>query len=643
MQRIQLPERCAHDAARAMVAGLAQPLSEIDLHVTDKLFIRPGGLALICSWALLQQHYGSIISLSGDEKILRYLGRMDFHSVLGLPSPKLSRRPEEGRFMSLRLLKAEEDILEITQQLCDMMIKRFDRGALFVPTLEWIAYELMDNIQMHAETPIPGLVCSQFYPSANELEIAIVDMGRGVRASLAQSYLCRSHEEAIKLAIAPGVTRDKSLGQGNGLAGTIDIAEQNEARYFLWTGNCQLVGVGSRQRYVAVSELPGTGLVLRFNTSRELDLSKTRIVKSDSLLNWNYLASEADKAESDGIKVSRECSGAATRQSGLALRRKIRALLDQVQGAIAIDFSNVSVASSSFLDESLGKLIAEIGVLEFQQRIKVIEMSPLVRELSNKVIDSRMVSKSLSDSVAPEGAAVETDLPLAVLIPDSAQLTPAEKAWRDALTLDFAVLRDDVVDFGIDFVPNLQSKPTEQQSNKVSLCDAFGIPLLRVDSAYLKVIEKQTLVGWMAKIWYFYQAWQAAGNDEDSFAYSFMFRVTATGKLENDLELDPFYSARLELQKMKLSLRVDLAVDEYDNCIACAAIPLPEIGKHGVGIGICHASRLWPPCADDVAMDIALFNAIEHVKRIRAGATTAADATTLALITKKYKFESILG
>ena len=68
--------------------------------------------------------------------------------------------------------------------ICELVIRQFKDRVKFVPAMEWAVNELIDNIVIHAESPVPGVVCAQSYPQLNRLSVAICDMGRGISSSL---------------------------------------------------------------------------------------------------------------------------------------------------------------------------------------------------------------------------------------------------------------------------------------------------------------------------------------------------------------------------------------------------------------------------------------------------------------------------
>jgi len=52
--------------------------------------------------------------------------------------------------------------------------------------MEWTVYEIIDNIRLHSDTPVLGVLTAQYYPRRHRLDIAIVDAGRGIMSSLSE-------------------------------------------------------------------------------------------------------------------------------------------------------------------------------------------------------------------------------------------------------------------------------------------------------------------------------------------------------------------------------------------------------------------------------------------------------------------------
>jgi hypothetical protein len=86
-----------------------------------------------------------------------------------------------------------------------VVLHHFDNARDFFPALEWAVNDVVDNITIHSQTPVPGVACAQFFPETHRVEIGICDMGRGIRASLSERYELWSHDDAITKALERGV------------------------------------------------------------------------------------------------------------------------------------------------------------------------------------------------------------------------------------------------------------------------------------------------------------------------------------------------------------------------------------------------------------------------------------------------------
>ena len=84
------------------------------------------------------------------------------------------------------------------------------------------------------------------------------------------------------------------------------------------------------------------------------------------------------------------CINTGSRPPATRLRRKVVALLPEMNEPLVLNFSGVESASSSFLDELLGRLAFQFGKEIFDERIRVTGMNPLVRKITNVVVAQRL-------------------------------------------------------------------------------------------------------------------------------------------------------------------------------------------------------------------------------------------------------------
>lgn len=270
---------------------------------------------------------------------------------------------------------------------------------------EWAVNELTDNVLVHSESSIGGIVqVSTFVKNQKRVQFVVADAGVGIPKSLRGGRPDISSDlEALDCAIREGVTRDPAIGQGNGMFGSFEICSKSHGEFLVDSGHAQL------------KFHPNTGLQIK---NQKIPYSGTLIVAtidfSDPKLLENALAFKGVKYEpvdtvelkyeihdNGGILFSliNESTSFGSRVSGKPIRNKLINLLKMSENsAISIDFNGVPILSSSFADEAFGKLFLAIGPIKFMQRIKLVNMTNAVEGLVNKAIAQRMqVGKSDAD------------------------------------------------------------------------------------------------------------------------------------------------------------------------------------------------------------------------------------------------------
>lgn len=135
---------------------------------------------------------------------------------------------------------SSEDVFKLVTEYIDELYKSdVVEGDNVLKALEWSLNEVMDNVIQHAEVQT-GYVMGQIHPTTKHFAFCVADYGRGIYNSLRSSGMHRpqSPEDALTLALQEGITRDKQVGQGNGLWGLKGFATQG-------TGRLRLASSGS--------------------------------------------------------------------------------------------------------------------------------------------------------------------------------------------------------------------------------------------------------------------------------------------------------------------------------------------------------------------------------------------------------------
>ena len=377
-------------------------------------FLYPSAVSWLTTLLARWQQEGGGLEFDGSNNrgVEAYLARMAFFEHLGLDGEMNGEaRASGGRFLPLQAIGNEDDVFDAVDAILDLLMMHFDNARQILPAVEWALNEITDNIVIHSETPVPGFIFAQFYPTKNILSVAISDAGRGLRQSLAEAHEVDSDRKALELAMERGVTR--GVGQGNGIAGTRQILKVNGGGFAIWSGEAHHYRDQERDDIAEYSALPGTGIGMRFDTSRPIDLRETFIESVD----FTYIEAVAQQISDDGaaMKIAKQSSGFGGRSPARRLRRKILAILPDMEEPLTLDFTGVDAVSSSYIDELLGKLIAEIGLDDYQSTIRIANMAPSVARRANVTIGQRLKVMGLDDQGAHQNSTERVERPAPAL------------------------------------------------------------------------------------------------------------------------------------------------------------------------------------------------------------------------------------
>lgn len=92
------------------------------------------------------------------------------------------------------------------------------------------------------------------------------------------------------------------------------------------------------------------------------------------------------------IPVVEHAQGTGTRAAAERLRTWLLNYLNEGAPYLVLDFSGVDMVSSSFADETIGKLAKRFGPIGFGQRFKLINMTPTVQGLLDRAIATRLAA-----------------------------------------------------------------------------------------------------------------------------------------------------------------------------------------------------------------------------------------------------------
>ena len=277
--------------------------------------------------------------------------------------------------------------------------EQFEVGVL--DSLTWSLNEVMDNVLQHSGVG-QGFVMGQIHRQKKNIAFSVFDNGQGIYNSLKNSiHKPSSPEEALQIAVKESVTRDKKVGQGNGMYGLNQIIKFNKGRLTI-ISNTALYKL-ENDKVDILSNIPtlseengGTMVDFQLNYKNRVTISEALIFDGKPHTEYvNYYLENLENEEGDLAYLLKDWKdGVGTRPSGKKLRFEILNNYKETKKRIIIDFKDIRVISSSFADELLGKLVIEFGFFGFNNLVKLKNMNELIQQIVQRSVAQRM-SESL--------------------------------------------------------------------------------------------------------------------------------------------------------------------------------------------------------------------------------------------------------
>lgn len=260
--------------------------------------------------------------------------------------------------------------------------------------IEWAANEITDNVMNHADTALGGYVQLTNQKARGRVEFAVADHGVGIRATLQNGHPdLRSDAEALDLAVREGVTRDRKVGQGNGLFGTFEVAQVGTGYLHVHSGVAGL-NYGFDELHTKSEPIPlnGTLVVAGLDITDPEALGRVLRFEGQRYEPVDYLETRYEHPDRDlfVFRLKEEAASFGSRKAGEPVRNKVVNLINMnPEYKIVVDCSDVPLVSSSFADEVFGKLFLELGPLQFMQTVDIQGMSDTVSTFVDRAILQR--------------------------------------------------------------------------------------------------------------------------------------------------------------------------------------------------------------------------------------------------------------
>jgi len=285
-------------------------------------------------------------------------------------------------------------IKSFVQELSQIIV--CEKGVL--EGFDWSINEVLDNVLQHS-TKNFGYVMGQVHENSRHFVFCVYDTGQGIYTSLLQSdHVPKTPDEALKLAVSEGITRDKKIGQGNGLWGLHQIVLENTGQLNIISSSAAYNLTNKKVTvYPNQPQLPyDNGCIVDFQLDYSKEISVSKALGGYEPVNLKMESLE-DHAGNIILNLKNKESGVGTRQSGEKIRNEIINLYKQSGKTITLDFSEISIISSSFADELIGKLVTEFGFYGFNNIFKLKNMKPDVQSIVQRSVAQRMIESFNGD------------------------------------------------------------------------------------------------------------------------------------------------------------------------------------------------------------------------------------------------------
>lgn len=201
---------------------------------------------------------------------------MGIFEAAGLEPPRIPRgRDPDGRFLPAMALREDANPASLAGDLRRIADNQgVDEQT--VTSLETTLIEILGNCLHHGESrdEVTALTAAQAWPKGSLAQIAIADLGIGMRDSLAANpSLEPGDQNACELASQYGVTSKPEGHSGYGLTLGRELMERNGGQFLLASRDERFIARDDgyiRER--ALPQWPGTLVVLEWRLDRPLNV-----------------------------------------------------------------------------------------------------------------------------------------------------------------------------------------------------------------------------------------------------------------------------------------------------------------------------------------------------------------------------------
>lgn len=277
-------------------------------------------------------------------------------------------------------------------------------------------------------------------------------------------------------------------------------------------------------------------------------------------------------------------------------------------------------------------------MLDRQDRRKPVmtraELAPdrAIRAAANKYGAETLVKVRVADALAVDGSGLPNDI-----------YGYALRAHFDFLVVEGA---QRMPQFAVEFDDPSHERPevAARDQKKDMICRSLGLPLLRIDSTFLRRAREATIVGWLIEVWFTEQAFYRVQDEgqipeDEPFMYFSVLEPAADGRWRS-LALDA--EARLELARahaeglLRSHVPEEIKTPFYERTQAeCYAVAQLDNERYLIGYAKVRGFDRFGVSASELASDLAVADLGVRLRRHREGKLEPAGSVQIAGLRKR--------
>ncbi|EJT6478250.1 ATP-binding protein [Clostridium perfringens] len=219
-----------------------------------------------------QEGYSIELKIEGNNT---YAQRIDFYRNLDIEiEENFERHESNGRFIEITKFNKDNNV-DLVNSIIRIFRDNLDIDNKVLGCMNYCFFEVVDNVENHANSPIDGYLTAQRFPKEGAIRVTIVDCGIGIHKSLTEGknekYANLTESEALEYCVKEKVTNGK--GGGNGLFNTRRFIECNKGVLKIYSGNKKIIIYDEVQEIENIPYFQGTiiSLYVKMNNTVELE------------------------------------------------------------------------------------------------------------------------------------------------------------------------------------------------------------------------------------------------------------------------------------------------------------------------------------------------------------------------------------